>query len=326
MARLLAFIAVVICFQPSRAALSIDDFGAVRNNFSYVASIRNGVALWRALQAANTGTHANDTRRVEIPAGTNYSMLPHAVVTGLNDVTLQLDGTLWAWGDDRSKWPNASAGGAALNFLAFSDTDGLVLTGDGVIEGEGNGWWNGVFDGEPDNRPHLLRADRCSNCVVRGWTLRNSPQYHLLFIDAINTLFEDLTVYVDSAGQAALMRRYNAMSDGTRGIPEGVPIFPLNTDGLDIAGRNLTVRRCNITNYDDALCEWMEQCPGLGRVTRLLPHKSPVSRVAHRLFTLYHRCQADERRRQAESVQRRHHDRGQRRVPGGRHHYRERAA
>lgn len=32
-----------------------------------------------------------------------------------------------------------------------------------------------------------------------------------------------------------------------------LPIFPLNTDGIDIDGRNVTLRRLKITNFDDAI-------------------------------------------------------------------------
>jgi len=32
-----------------------------------------------------------------------------------------------------------------------------------------------------------------------------------------------------------------------------LPIFPLNTDGIDYAGRNATYRRLKITNFDDAI-------------------------------------------------------------------------
>ena len=31
------------------------------------------------------------------------------------------------------------------------------------------------------------------------------------------------------------------------------PVFPLNTDGIDPAGSNVTIRNVNITNYDDAV-------------------------------------------------------------------------
>jgi polygalacturonase len=31
------------------------------------------------------------------------------------------------------------------------------------------------------------------------------------------------------------------------------PIFPLNTDGIDPSGSNVTIRNLNITNFDDAV-------------------------------------------------------------------------
>eukprot|EP00388_Colpodella_angusta_P046840 GDKK01070775.1.p1 GENE.GDKK01070775.1~~GDKK01070775.1.p1 ORF type:complete len:281 (-),score=35.23 GDKK01070775.1:224-1066(-) len=40
------------------------------------------------------------------------------------------------------------------------------------------------------------------------------------------------------------------------GIPllKDIPTFPLNTDGIDIAGVDVVVRHCNVENFDDALC------------------------------------------------------------------------
>jgi polygalacturonase len=31
------------------------------------------------------------------------------------------------------------------------------------------------------------------------------------------------------------------------------PVFPLNTDGIDPAGSNVTIRNVNITNFDDSI-------------------------------------------------------------------------
>jgi len=31
------------------------------------------------------------------------------------------------------------------------------------------------------------------------------------------------------------------------------PMFPLNTDGIDANGRNITFRRVKVTNFDDAI-------------------------------------------------------------------------
>ena len=33
-----------------------------------------------------------------------------------------------------------------------------------------------------------------------------------------------------------------------------VPMFPFNTDGIDVAGRNIIVRNCTVHNYDDSVC------------------------------------------------------------------------
>lgn len=37
-------------------------------------------------------------------------------------------------------------------------------------------------------------------------------------------------------------------------LPADIPVFPLNTDGIDVAGRNIYIHDCNITNFDDAVC------------------------------------------------------------------------
>jgi hypothetical protein len=41
--------------------------------------------------------------------------------------------------------------------------------------------------------------------------------------------------------------------DGS-GLPAGIPTFPLNTDGIDVAGVNITVQHCRIQNFDDSVC------------------------------------------------------------------------
>jgi polygalacturonase len=33
----------------------------------------------------------------------------------------------------------------------------------------------------------------------------------------------------------------------------GFPLFPLNTDGFDPAGKNVLIENVNITNFDDAV-------------------------------------------------------------------------
>ena len=61
-------------------------------------------------------------------------------------------------------------------------------------------------------------------------------------------------MWVDVEKQKQLLSSYNLLSDGSNGIPRGIPMFPLNTDGIDVKGQNITVRNCTVTNFDGAVC------------------------------------------------------------------------
>jgi hypothetical protein len=58
-----------------------------------------------------------------------------------------------------------------------------------------------------------------------------------------NAIIEGVTVWVDVEKQKALLAAGNRLSDGTNSqMPKGIPTFPLNTDGIDVKGQNITVR------------------------------------------------------------------------------------
>jgi polygalacturonase len=42
-----------------------------------------------------------------------------------------------------------------------------------------------------------------------------------------------------------------------------IPTFPLNTDGIDIAGKHILVENCWVRNYDDAVCAKVIMCRSL---------------------------------------------------------------
>ena len=61
----------------------------------------------------------------------------------------------------------------------------------------------------------------------------------------------DFEIEVDVMGQIHLGELLGNDLDYGLGIK--LPTFPLNTDGLDPAGRNILIERVNITNFDDAV-------------------------------------------------------------------------
>ena len=234
--------------------LNILSFGALPGNNTYEAAIVNGQAVLAAMSAANSGL--NGTRSVLIPDGDFY-MLPAGDGNGfygMQDVELVLEGTVWAWTDEVDKWPLSSSGGA-LNLFQFTNCTNIAITGNGVVEGQGYWWWWYVIVDGHDNRPILVEIDYCLNVVMTGWTLRNSPRFHIYIYDVMNAFVYNITIHVDVEDQAALLRSAGHMTDGTQeGIPAGIPTFPLNTDGIDVSGYNITVRHCSVLNYDDSVC------------------------------------------------------------------------
>jgi polygalacturonase len=87
-----------------------------------------------------------------------------------------------------------------------------------------------------DNRPHLIALDSPKNLYINGITLHNSPQYHIIIGNALNTTISNVVIKVNLIFNSSL-----------------AATFPLNTDGIDITGKDVYFRNLSIENYDDAV-------------------------------------------------------------------------
>lgn len=78
---------------------------------------------------------------------------------------------------------------------------------------------------------HLSR-----NIQVNDVLIRNAPYYHVVFDDCEYVSMEGAEIFVDIWGQISLYQlfgtEYEAIEYGYQSLE--VPIFPLNTDGIDI--------------------------------------------------------------------------------------------
>jgi polygalacturonase len=52
---------------------------------------------------------------------------------------------------------------------------------------------------------------------------------------------------VNTTDQAEILSRHKLINEW------GVPIFPLNTDGIDPSGKNILIQNVRIENFDDAV-------------------------------------------------------------------------
>ena len=147
-------------------------------------------------------------------------------------------------------------------FLWFQNCDGLTLASTnsqrGVIDGQGYMWWLREFLGKNlAHRPKLIEIDYSRNIEIMNLFITNSPSFHIVPNQCENAYFHDFEIYVDIWKQFELgrlfMKDYATKSVNAFELGIDLPMFPLNTDGIDFAGRNATYRRLKITNFDDAI-------------------------------------------------------------------------
>jgi hypothetical protein len=137
----------------------------------------------------------------------------------------------------------------------------------------------------------MIHFVNSTDVVVERVTLRNSPMFHVRTENSARQVVRHVVVRVDVHRQArlrrrratgaravagdgaivsaaarawrrvtdALWRRRDATTgsfalEAERGVFDDLPYtFPLNTDGIDVGGRDIHVHDCDVENFDDAV-------------------------------------------------------------------------
>lgn len=129
------------------------------------------------------------------------------------------------------------------------DLENVSITGRGVLDGQGEAWWNafrkvtelrkklGLVEREPENppgsplqwgRPRMINLYRCKNVLISGLTVRNSPSWNIHPVLCDNIVIDQVTVI----------------------SPEEAP----NADGIDPDScRNMRISNCYISVGDDCI-------------------------------------------------------------------------
>lgn len=86
-----------------------------------------------------------------------------------------------------------------------------------------------------------------TNFEMRNFRMKNSPMFHIFFSNCANFIIDNLDIRVNTEMQKELHMKYGNL------LPNGIPLFPLNTDGIDPNGKNITITNTYIENFDDAV-------------------------------------------------------------------------
>mmetsp|Transcript_29439 Transcript_29439/g.44581 ORF Transcript_29439/g.44581 Transcript_29439/m.44581 type:complete len:280 (+) Transcript_29439:306-1145(+) len=155
------------------------------------------------------------------------------------------------------------------DFLHFRDSSNITVEGKGQVEGGGYDWWVREYKKQnPNGRPHMLVMERVQTAEIEGVRFTNSPRWHLKLTDVDSVLVHDLEIFVSILKQKDPLKKHHPFVTYTLGkvleaVPElaafvsqselSIPTNPANTDGIDPAGSNITIRNVNITNFNDAI-------------------------------------------------------------------------
>ncbi|KAL7598470.1 hypothetical protein Lser_V15G25154 [Lactuca serriola] len=118
-------------------------------------------------------------------------------------------------------------------WLSFNTVNGLTVSGNGKIDGNGRIWWTNACIGSPVpgttcRGPVAIQFKKCNSLRLNGLTHVNSPRVHLLMTKCNGVIFSNLKIIA----------------------PESSP----NTDGINIASStNVNIRDSVIGTGDDCI-------------------------------------------------------------------------
>ena len=165
--------------------LNVVDFGAIGDDPEGGAD--DTEAVRRALRYASSLANKKTTVTILFPENRIFSTGPLNLTSM---VTLQVDGILRALNWTETEWPQipplvnygtSEDAGFYLQYQSFlyaNDAHDIKITGNGIIDGQGQAWWDAFKNhagGLTAGRPNLVQFINCKNIEVAGVTLKDSP-------------------------------------------------------------------------------------------------------------------------------------------------------
>lgn len=116
----------------------------------------------------------------------------------------------------------------------------FTSSGAGILEGNGEAWWGYInYWLIGTNRPRMFHIHNSTNLLMEYWHFKQAPRWTTFFHD-----IADLTI------------RYSHI-DNRRDSSNTHSLYNLgafNTDGFDVAGKNVHIHDVSVWNQDDCIC------------------------------------------------------------------------
>ena len=170
-----------------------------------------------------------------------FTMMGGIFSSGLDSVTIQIDGTL-EFSTDMKHWPLVKPDAKMpKTCIIIENSIGLTISsnGTGTLDGQGSTWWGipGVgYLERGKNRPPLITINNATNFVFEKIALVNSPRFHFTSSGLLNATIRHSSVSA---------RRTKDDSHSA------IDLTAFNTDGFDVSGKDIHIHDCDVWNQDD---------------------------------------------------------------------------
>ncbi|KAL1524215.1 hypothetical protein AB1Y20_019123 [Prymnesium parvum] len=166
-------------------------------------------------------------------------------------LTLQLEGTLrfvpgrkgWPVHYQCDRWHNPlqppSGKSCVKEAFFIANTSSLTLTsnGTGTLHGGGDAWWGYIqYALHGEDRPRLLSILNVTDVLLERWNFRQSAYWTFTARDVARV----------EIGECTIDNRVNSADD--HGL---LNLAAFNTDGFDVAGRDIHIHHSTVWNQDD---------------------------------------------------------------------------
>ena len=246
-----SFLLLILLINHALASQNILNFGAIANEDSLHAQTINANAINQAIIAANSSSSTGDARTIVIPNHRFYSLT--IKINYCRNIVIEIQGKLIACNRIKN-WPRTARTGTHYSyedFISISFSDNVTMMGGGKIDGRGYIWWlnswlvTKKYLPANSNRPHLIAVDKARNLSIHDLVLKNSPCFHIRLGQSLDVVIYNLDIKVNTTAQLGILKRFYLIG--------AVPMFPLNTDGIDPSGRNFHIYNITCQNYDDVV-------------------------------------------------------------------------
>ncbi|MCL7047991.1 hypothetical protein MKW94_028332 [Papaver nudicaule] len=177
--------------KPKPRIFDVRYFGAVGDGWADDTAAFT--MAWKAACAVESGV-------VLAPEGYIFMINPTTFDGPCKGLTVQVDGVLMP-PDGPYLWPKSES---MAQWLVFNQVHSMTLTGNGIIEGNGEKWWdlpckphrgpNGTTLPGPCDSPALFMFFMSSDLHVSNLHIRNSPQFHMKFDNCTEVTIQNISL------------------------------------------------------------------------------------------------------------------------------------